>query len=240
MKLKLGATLTYLRGPREVYFPAPTPKFRALLTQAANCHAARYNSLFSSRQGCYGCFPYVRPRASSGVSPSLLLRRRSSNMSAERISKPASNNNLGTSSFSSDTPSLPLWERLSIWASENKAVVYTIAGVAVIVSGAGVAYYISESRKGPQDAGAEEKKRLSKKERRKAKQEKEKEKSQPEARVADEKSEEQSKHLFKASSLTQSTYTSLAQARAATVESDPLDGLPEIDESTVESLSEQV
>ena len=115
-------------------------------------------------------------------------------MSAERISKPASNTNLGTSSFSSDTPSLPLWERLSIWASENKAVVYTIAGVAVVVSGAGVAYYISESRKGSQDAGAEEKKRLSKKERRKAKQEKEKEKSQPEAGVADEKSEEQSKH----------------------------------------------
>ncbi|KAK0517082.1 hypothetical protein JMJ35_000237 [Cladonia borealis] len=142
-------------------------------------------------------------------------------MSAERISKPASNTNLGTSSFSSDTPSLPLWERLSIWASENKAVVYTIAGVAVVVSGAGVAYYISESRKGSQDAGAEEKKRLSKKERRKAKQEKEKEKSQPEARVADEKSEEQT------------------QARAATVESDPLDGLPEIDDSTVESLSEQ-
>lgn len=125
-------------------------------------------------------------------------------MSAERVSKPASNTNLGISSLSSDTSSLTLWERLSIWASENKAVVYTIAGVAVVVSGAGVAYYISESRKGSQDAGAEEKKRLSKKERRRAKQEKEKEKekSQPEARVADEKSEEQGKDWVEASSLT--------------------------------------
>ena len=122
-------------------------------------------------------------------------------MSAERVSKPASNTNLGISSLSSDTSSLTLWERLSIWASENKAVVYTIAGVAVVASGAGVAYYISESRKGPQDAGAEEKKRLSKKERRKAKQEKEKEKSQPEAKAADEKSEEQSKDYIEASSL---------------------------------------
>ena len=65
-------------------------------------------------------------------------------------------------------------------------------------------YNCSESRKGSQDAGAEEKKRLSKKERRKAKQEKEKEKekSQPEARVADEKSEEQGKDWVEASSLT--------------------------------------
>ena len=45
---------------------------------------------------------------------------------------------------------------------------------------------------------------------------------------------------FKASSLTESTYTSPAQAKVATGESDPLDGLPEIDDSTVESLSEQV
>lgn len=122
-------------------------------------------------------------------------------MSAERVSKPASNTNLGISSLSSDTSSLTLWERLSIWASENKAVVYTIAGVAVVVSGAGVAYYISESRKSSQDAGAEEKKRLNKKERRKVKQEKEKEKSQPEAREAEEKSEEQSKDWVEASTL---------------------------------------
>jgi import receptor subunit TOM70 len=37
------------------------------------------------------------------------------------------------------------WERISTWASENKAVVYTIAGVAVVVTGAGVAYYLTDS-----------------------------------------------------------------------------------------------
>lgn len=36
-----------------------------------------------------------------------------------------------------------LWDRLTSWASENKAVVYTIAGVAVVVTGAGVVYYLN-------------------------------------------------------------------------------------------------
>lgn len=43
------------------------------------------------------------------------------------------------------TPSSSLWDRISTWASENKAVVYTIAGVAVIATGAGVAYYLTDS-----------------------------------------------------------------------------------------------
>lgn len=47
----------------------------------------------------------------------------------------------------------------------------------VVVSGAGVVYYLSDSKK---SNGTEEKKRASKKERRKAK--KEKERGQPEAR----------------------------------------------------------
>ena len=38
-----------------------------------------------------------------------------------------------------------LWDRITTWASENKAVVYTIAGVAVVVTGAGVAYYLSDN-----------------------------------------------------------------------------------------------
>ena len=51
---------------------------------------------------------------------------------------------------------------------------YTIAGVAVIVSGAGVIYYLSDNRKGVNDEAAAEKKRATKKERRKAKKEKDK------------------------------------------------------------------
>ena len=35
------------------------------------------------------------------------------------------------------------WDRITSWVSENKAVVYTIAGVAVVVTGAGVVYYLN-------------------------------------------------------------------------------------------------
>jgi import receptor subunit TOM70 len=38
-----------------------------------------------------------------------------------------------------------LWDRMSAWASEHKAVVYTIAGVAIVVTGAGVAYYLTDA-----------------------------------------------------------------------------------------------
>ena len=34
-----------------------------------------------------------------------------------------------------------VWDRVSNWVSENKAVVYTVAGVAIAVTGAGVVYY---------------------------------------------------------------------------------------------------
>lgn len=142
-------------------------------------------------------------------------------MSSEAVPLPQPNTNLGISSLSPDASSLPLWDRLSTWASENKVVVYTIAGVAVAVSGAGVAYYLSDTRKGLKEAAAEEKKRLSKKERRKAKQEKDKEKSAPEAEAALEKPKEQS------------------QAKTSTVEPDSLEGIPRIDENNVDTLSEQ-
>jgi import receptor subunit TOM70 len=38
-----------------------------------------------------------------------------------------------------------LWERLTHWASENKTVVYTIAGVGIAVTGAGVIYYLNDN-----------------------------------------------------------------------------------------------
>lgn len=39
-----------------------------------------------------------------------------------------------------------VWDRISNWVSENKAVVYTIAGVTVVVvAGAGVFYYTSDN-----------------------------------------------------------------------------------------------
>jgi hypothetical protein len=38
-----------------------------------------------------------------------------------------------------------VWDRITTWASEHKAVVYTVAGVAVVVTGAGVVYYLQNS-----------------------------------------------------------------------------------------------
>lgn len=57
-----------------------------------------------------------------------------------------------------------LWDRITTWASENKAVVYTIAGTAVVITGAGAVYYFSDSRR-TRDTSSTEKKK-SKKERR--------------------------------------------------------------------------
>ena len=111
-------------------------------------------------------------------------------MSAEQIPIPAARNTaLDTPSLSSPSSSLPLWDRITTWASENKAVVYTIAGVAVVASGAGVIYYLSDSRKDVKSEGTEEKKRASKKERRKAK--KEKDRAQAESREVPEQPGEQ-------------------------------------------------
>lgn len=43
------------------------------------------------------------------------------------------------------TQSSGLWDRVSTWATEHKAVVYTIAGVSVVVTAAGIAYYMTDS-----------------------------------------------------------------------------------------------
>ncbi len=108
-------------------------------------------------------------------------QQKAASMSAERAA-------LDTSSLPSQASSLPLWDRLSLWASENKAVVYTIAGVAVVISSAGVIYYLSESRKG--DA-TEEKKRASKRDKRKNKKDKGQEQDTSEARPIDQQPAEQ-------------------------------------------------
>ena len=63
------------------------------------------------------------------------------------------------------------WDRATQWASEHKAVVYSIAGVAVVVTGAGAVYYFSDSKP---SKPAEPRK--SKKERRKEKKRAEEEK----------------------------------------------------------------
>lgn len=58
-----------------------------------------------------------------------------------------------------------LWDRVSTWVSENKAVAYTIAGTVVVITSAGAIYYLS----GPKSPSVPSEKRKSKKERRKEK-----------------------------------------------------------------------
>ena len=91
--------------------------------------------------------------------------------------------------------------------------VYTIAGVAIVATGAGAIYYFSDPRKSP----SEDKKRPSKKERRKAKQEREKNQARAEV-----------------------TSPTAAPAQATREEPDPLEGLPEINASVVATLSDEV
>ncbi|WDK20405.1 import receptor [Colletotrichum graminicola] len=103
-----------------------------------------------------------------------------------------------------------LWDRITTWAADNKAVVYTAAGVAVVATGAGVIYFLNS------DSKKESTPKLSKKERRKRKE-------------AERKAAETEK---------QPTSTEAAaptQPKAAAVES--ADELPEIDETTVASFT---
>ncbi|KAK3296823.1 uncharacterized protein B0H64DRAFT_473017 [Chaetomium fimeti] len=114
------------------------------------------------------------------------------------------------------TPSAPipadssLWDRISTWVSEHKAVVYTIAGVAVVVTTAGAVYYVTS---GPSEESTP---KLSKKERRKRKQAE----RDAEAR----------------STSAKDAVSPAAAGKAASVES--ADELPEIDEAFVQGLSE--
>jgi import receptor subunit TOM70 len=80
---------------------------------------------------------------------------------------------MSSSSTAQDTAALPsqsVWDRISAWASEHKAVVYTVAGVTLVATAAGVYYYVSNAPK--KDGAAEEDsstaKRKAKKDRRKA------------------------------------------------------------------------
>ncbi|KAJ5421933.1 Mitochondrial outer membrane translocase complex subunit Tom70 [Penicillium cf. griseofulvum] len=116
---------------------------------------------------------------------------------------PTQNVVLDTSKLT-ESSSASVWDRITNWVSENKAVVYTIAGVAVVVTGAGVVYYLNDSSKSTPPAP-----KKSKNQRRKEKKKAEEEKA---ASVKDEspkKAEE------------------------------PTEELPEVDEATIEQLSEE-
>ncbi|KAI1608751.1 mitochondrial import receptor subunit tom-70 [Exophiala viscosa] len=111
-------------------------------------------------------------------------------------------------------PSSSLWDRVSNWVSENKAVAYTIAGTVVVITSAGAIYYFSNQNSSTSTVPTEKKK--SKKERRKEK---------------------------KAAEDAQKSGISLKDEEAAPVPKTPTvetdDELPEINESTIESFSQE-
>lgn len=112
-----------------------------------------------------------------------------------------------------------LWDRISTWVSEHKAVVYTVAGVAVVVTGAGVVYYLNNSPTSSQGQNADGSQKLSKKERRKRKE-----------------AERKAAEAEKAPPSTTEAGPSQPQpaALSATVESE--DELPEVTEETVQAM----
>ena len=108
-----------------------------------------------------------------------------------------------------------LWDRISTWASENKGVVYTVAGLTLVVSAGGVIYYLTDDKK---DAGAPSpsaNKKKAKREKRRAKERAEKEAAKEQEATA-------------------------AEPKKASVAPAVEDELPHVDESSVVSLSDEV
>jgi import receptor subunit TOM70 len=109
-----------------------------------------------------------------------------------------------------------LWDRLSNWASENKGVVYTIAGVTLVVGAGGAIYYFSsDSRQdGSATAGNKRKKQ---RDRKRAKERSDKPSASPEQASAP-----------------------ATEAKKASVTETTEAELPEVDENSVAALSDEV
>ncbi|OAA68698.1 mitochondrial outer membrane translocase receptor [Niveomyces insectorum RCEF 264] len=113
-----------------------------------------------------------------------------------------------------------LWDRLTNWAAENKTVVYTIAGVAVVITGAGMVYYLKSNRSSQDSASSPmSATKLSKKERRKRKEAERKAAAEASNKAASTDSDE-------------SATKKPAAASVAAVEED----LPEVTEATVQAM----
>ena len=126
-----------------------------------------------------------------------------------------------------------LWDRITTWASENKAIVYTIAGTAVVITGAGAVYYFSDSRRDTSTTSPEKKK--SKKERRNEKKKAEEE-SKSGITLKDEEAGMHRPDTF-CVPLTHAL-TAVPTPKAPTVE--PEEELPQIDETTIDSYAQEV
>lgn len=135
---------------------------------------------------------------------------------------PAQNVVLDTSKLSEQS-SASVWDRITNWVSDNKAAVYTIAGVAVVVTGAGVVYYLNDNTKSTPSVP-----KKSKKQRRTEKKKAEEEKKT--ASVKDGRSIPNNH----GDRMTDMGADSPQKTEEVTEE------LPEVDEATVGQLSEEV
>jgi mitochondrial import receptor subunit TOM70 len=133
------------------------------------------------------------------------------------------------------TPPSSIWDRITTWASENKPVAYTIAGTVVVITGAGVVYYLSESRRKRPVLPTDRKK--SKKERRNEKKKAEEERK---GGISLKDEEAGSNSILSADRVETDTLsapvTSTSKAPIVEVEEE----LPQIDESNVDSFSQEV
>ncbi|KAI5282673.1 TOM (translocase of outer membrane) complex component [Ascosphaera aggregata] len=109
------------------------------------------------------------------------------------------------------TPSGGFWDKVSDWAAKNKALVYSIAGVAVVITGAGAVYYLRNGGEAASATGTAAAQSAAKK--RKSKSQRRKEKKKADESKKEEKTEE--------------------------VKKDDLEGIPEITEESVKSLDAQ-
>lgn len=109
-----------------------------------------------------------------------------------------------------------LWDRLSNWASENKGVVYTIAGVTLVVGAGGAIYYLSsDSRQdGSATAGSKRKKQRDRK-----------------------RANERAK---KGTATTEEASAPTSEPKKAAVADSTEDSLPDVDENSVTALSDEV
>ncbi|KAI9710697.1 MAG: TOM (translocase of outer membrane) complex component [Bogoriella megaspora] len=128
--------------------------------------------------------------------------------SAAFTSSPAPSASISSSIAPQDSASF--WDRITTWASEHKAVVYTIAGVTVVATGAGIYYYSSASSKGTNGAAPSDKKKSKNKRKNK--------------KAGEEKTAEDA---------------AAKKPEPAKVEQVEEEQLPEIDENIVTTMSEQ-
>ena len=132
-----------------------------------------------------------------------------------------------------------VWDRITSWASDNKAVVYTAGAIVLVVTGAGVAYYVAQPQQPTADverapvAGGEKKK--SKKERRKAKKHAEDAKK---GEMASADGKLISVPELGVSRLADSAVVGSTDPKAPSVQAE--DELPEVSETIVAQLSDQV